>query len=36
MLSRFKTVNIQASVDGYGDVGEYQRTGFSSQKFLII
>ena len=34
MLSRFKTVNIQASVDGYGDVGEYQRTGFSSQKFF--
>jgi len=34
MLSRFKTVNIQASVDGYGAVGEYQRTGFSSQKFF--
>jgi sulfatase maturation enzyme AslB (radical SAM superfamily) len=34
MLSRFKTINIQASVDGYGEIGEYQRTGFSSQKFF--
>lgn len=34
MLSRFKRVNIQASCDGFGELGEYQRTGFSTKKFF--
>lgn len=33
-LSRFGTVTIGSSCDGYGEVGEYQRTGFNSDKFF--
>lgn len=34
VLSKFKYVTIGCSCDGYGSVGEYQRTGFNSDKFF--
>jgi len=33
-LSRFGRVTIGSSCDGYGEIGEYQRTGFNSDKFF--
>ena len=33
-LARFKEVVIGCSCDGYGKVGEYQRTGFNSDRFF--
>lgn len=34
ILSKFKKVSIGCSCDGYGEVGEYQRTGFISDRFF--
>lgn len=34
ILSKFKRVHLSCSCDGYGEIGEYQRTGFSSRKFF--
>lgn len=34
ILSKFKSVHLSCSCDGYGEIGEYQRTGFSSKKFF--
>jgi organic radical activating enzyme len=33
-LKRFKKINISASCDGYGKIGEYQRPGFNSDRFF--
>ncbi len=33
-LKKFKNVIIGCSCDGYGKVGEFQRTGFISEKFF--
>lgn len=33
-LIRFKKVQIACSCDGYGEIGEYQRPGFNSDRFF--
>lgn len=33
-LLRFKKVQIACSCDGYGEIGEYQRPGFNSNRFF--
>jgi hypothetical protein len=33
-LKRFKFIDISCSCDGYGEIGEYQRPGFNSEKFF--
>jgi sulfatase maturation enzyme AslB (radical SAM superfamily) len=33
-LIRFKKVQIACSCDGYGEIGEYQRPGFNSNRFF--
>lgn len=33
VLKKFKKVGIGTSCDGYGEIGEYQRTGFSHETF---
>lgn len=32
-LNKFKDVDIGVSLDGYGDIGEYQRTGMKQKRF---
>lgn len=33
ILSKFKSVMVAVSCDGYGEIVEYQRTGFNSERF---
>jgi organic radical activating enzyme len=33
-LTKFKDVVLGCSCDGYGEIGEYQRTGFNSDRFF--
>jgi organic radical activating enzyme len=33
-LSKFKSINLSCSCDGYGKIGEYQRPGFNTNKFF--
>jgi MoaA/NifB/PqqE/SkfB family radical SAM enzyme len=33
LIEKFKSINLFISCDGFGEIGEYQRTGFSTERF---